>query len=777
MAEENNLVPRENGSNGHMELVPITGRFASFDLSPREPHLYDYLLILRKHQWLILSFMLSVVTIVSIATFRMQPVYVATARIEIDKENANILPFQGGDSYDYMMDSDNYIETQAKILTSETLALQTIRNNGLALRPEFAGSGGISEAVASGSLANQKRPAELAEFLGNLSVKRVPNSRLMDVGFESTDPQLAARTVNAHIATYIEQNYRSKYEATSQASDWLADQLRDFKIKVQKSEDARIAYERQNQIWTLDDKQNMTTQRLSDINKQFTDAQAERMKKESLYEFAKAGNLDAVPQLDSNSALTELLKKRGETSADYADALQQYGPNFPKVLRLKAQLKDIDDNIGKEKQKILDALESDYREARQRETLLADALNEAKAETNQMAEKMVEYNILKREAEANKALYEGLMTKMKETAISGALRSSNIRVVDPAMVPTTPARPAKAKNILLALLVGLVGGIGLALLREYLDNTVKTPDDIETLARLPSLAVVPQFAGTNGHKRRGLLPDFSENGHDKRIELVAQHLPKSQMSEAFRALRTSILLSQAEHPPQVILVTSALPREGKTTAAANLAVTLAQLGDSTVLVDADLRKPGIGRLLNLGSGKYAGLSSYLAGVSSLDLVSVPHPAIPNLVAIPTGPLPPNPADLLSSHRLADAIVELRTKYKFIVFDSPPVMAATDAVILSVQADGVLLVVRSGETPKVAFTRTRDLLTSVKSRILGVVLNAVDSSAPDYYYSYRYYPYSYGYGPQEAAGDVVPGELSESANESVSRHHDDDSQAL
>jgi len=776
MAEENNLVPHENGSSSHVELVPVPGRFATFDLSPREPHLYDYLLILRKHQWLILSFMLSVVTIVSIATFRMQPVYVATARIEIDKENENILPFQGGDSYDYMMDSENYIETQAKILTSETLALQTIRNNGLALHPDLAGSGVISEAVANGNLANQTRPPELAAFLSNLSVKRVPNSRLMDVSFESTDPKLAARTVNAHIATYIEQNYRSKYEATSQASDWLADQLRDFKIKVQKSEDARIAYERQNQIWTLDDKQNMTTQRLSDINKQFTDAQAERMKKESLYEFAKAGNLDAVPQLESNTALTELLKKRGDASADYAEALQQYGPNFPKVLRLKAQLQDIDDNIEKEKKKILDVLESDYREARQRETLLADALNEAKAETNQMAEKMVEYNILKREAEANKALYEGLMTKMKETAISGALRSSNIRIVDPAMIPTTPARPAKAKNVILSFLVGLVGGIGLALLREYLDNTVKTPDDIETLARLPSLAVVPQFAGTNGHKRRGLLQDFSENGHDKRIELVAQHLPKSQMSEAFRALRTSILLSQAEHPPQVILVTSALPREGKTTAAANLAVTLAQLGDSTVLVDADLRKPGIGRLLDLGAGKYAGLSSYLAGVSSLDLVSVPHPAIPNLVAIPTGPLPPNPADLLSSHKLADAIVELRSRFKFIVIDSPPVMAATDAVILSVQADGVLLVVRSGETPKVAFTRTRNLLTSVKSRILGVVLNAVDSGAPDYYYSYRYYPYSDGYGPQEA-GDAAQGEISESVSKPISRHHDDDSQAL
>jgi polysaccharide biosynthesis transport protein len=368
---------------------------------------------------------------------------------------------------------------------------------------------------------------------------------------------------------------------------------------------------------------------------------------------------------------------------------------------------------------------------------------------NAMAEKMIQYNILKREAEADKSLYDSLQTKLKEAQISSGLKSSNIRVVDPAMVPTTPSHPAKTRNIALAFLAGLVGGIGLALLREYLDNTVKTPDDVEKLARLPSLAVVPAFGEGAAAAKRGLLNVMSGNGHEKRIELVAQHLPKSQMSEAFRALRTALLLSQPDHPPQVLLVTSALPREGKTTAAANLAVTLAQLGDNTVLVDADLRKPGIGRLLNLGTGKYAGLSSYLAGVSSLDLVTIPHPTIPNLAAIPTGPLPPNPADLLSSHRLTEAIAELRTRFKFIVIDSPPIMAATDAVVLSVQTDGVLLVVRSGETPKEAFTRTRDLLSSVKCHLLGVVLNAVDSSSPDYYYSYRYYPYSYGYGPQES----------------------------
>src|SRR5467141_766251 len=569
MAEENKLVPRENGSNGAIQLLPVPTRSAVWELSPREPHLYDYLLILRKHQWLILSFMLAVMTIVAIATFRMQPVYVATSRIEMDRENSNILPFQGADSYDFMTDLENYIETQSKILTSETLALQTIRNGGLAARPEFSSPGGPSEAVAIGSLANQKRPPELAEFLGSLSVKRVPNSRLMDVSFESTDSQFAARVVNAHIASYIEQNFSSKYEATTRASAWLANQLTELKIKVQRAEDARIAYERQNQIWTLDDKQNITSQRLSDINRQLTEAQSERTRKESLYEFAKSGNLDALPQIQSNAALADLMKKQSDASSAYADALSQYGPNFPKVQRLQAQLKDFDQSIEKEKKNILDALESNYKEARQRESLLTQALDQQKAESNQMAGKLVEYNILKREAEANKSLYEGLMTKLKETAISQGLRSSNIRVVDPAMIPSTPARPARTRNVVLAFLVGLVGGIGLALMREYLDNTVKTPDDVDTLSRLPSLAVVPQFADSNGgSKRRRLLQGFSSNGHDKRIELVAQHLPKSQMSEAFRALRTSILLSQADHPPQVILVTSALPREGKTTAAA-----------------------------------------------------------------------------------------------------------------------------------------------------------------------------------------------------------------
>src|ERR1700693_5956064 len=461
-----------------------------WQLSPREPHLSDYLLILRKHMWLILTFVVVVVTVVAIATFRMQPVYIATARIEIARQNANILPFQGLDSYDLMIDTDNYIETQSKILTSETMALETIRNSGLSALPQYSSPNGPSEAVATGNLANQKSPQELAGFLASLSVGRVPNSRLMDVNFESTDPQLAARIVNAHIETYVQRNFQSQYDSTTHATTWLRDQLDELKIRVQRSEDARIAYERQNQIWTLDDKQNVTSQRFVDANRELTAAQNERVKRQAILEFAKSGNLDAVPQIQSDAALAEFQRRLTDTTSQYREALEQFGPNFPRVKRLQAQIKDIQDNIQNEKQNIIDTLDSEYRQAVAREMMLAKELDIQKQEVNQMAGKMVEYNILKREAEANKVLYDGLLTKLREAGVSAGLRSSNIRIVDPAMVPSYPSRPAKARNVALAFVVGLVGGIGLALMREYMDNTVKTPDDIETLSRLTSLAVV-----------------------------------------------------------------------------------------------------------------------------------------------------------------------------------------------------------------------------------------------------------------------------------------------
>ena len=753
MDESNNLVPREKSASGPAESIQPRSPFLALDLMPREPHLLDYLIVLRKHQWLILFFLLAIVSIVSIATIRMQPIYQATARVEIDRENANAIHFADSDSYDTYSDLEDYITTQSKILQSETLAMLTVKSMGLDNLPEFGGNPAKPvKPTVPGSEASLHRPKSLGAFLAKMTIKRVPNSRLLDVTFESTDPSLAARVVNAHLNNFIEENFRSRYEAATQASNWLSGQLNEMKIKVENAEDARLAYERQNQIWTIDEKNDISSQKLADLNKQLTEAQADRINKEAVYQLAQAGNYDAISAVRESIVIQDILKQQSALSAQYTDALNQYGPKYPKVVRLQAQLKDLDGLVAREKTNIANQMEAEYHGSRQRELLLKNALDEQKAQTNQMAEKLVQYNILKREADTNKQLYDGMLQKLKEAGITAGLRSSNIRVVDPALIPTGPSRPNKTRNVMLSVLVGLIGGIGLALLREYLDNTVKTPDDIETLARLPSLAVVPSLSNSNG-KRNGrfakLLKAPVIAGKEGRAELISHNMPQSQMSEAFRALRTSLLLSQADHPPQVILMTSALPREGKTTAAVNLAVTLAQLGDKTLLVDADLRKPGINRALSLVDGKHAGLSSYLAGVSSLDLITVPHPAITNLAAIPTGPIPPNPADLLSSRRLTELIAELRTRYKFVVIDSPPIMAATDAVILSVLVDGVLLVVRSGETPKEAFTRTRDLLAGVKCHMLGVVLNAVDASSPDYYYSYRYYPYSYGgYGREE-----------------------------
>jgi succinoglycan biosynthesis transport protein ExoP len=753
MEEPSRIVPsvRERKPGDALTVIPAPS-VLPWDQVPREPHLLDYLIILRKHQWLIITFLLTVVTVVTIASFKMKPEYEAAARVEVDKEAQNMQPFSDSNSFGEYEDSEAYVETQTKILQSETLALMTIKSMDLGRYPEF---GGISSSTAWQHVgASSRRPAILGAFLGRLSIKRITGSRLIEVQFAAEDPQLAAQVVNTHLQNYVEQNFRSKYDATIQASNWLSAELEELRIKVEKSEDARIAYERENQIWQIDEKQDITTQKLADLSKAVTDAQTDVAQKEALYRMAISGNVDALPAARNNPVISNLQNRKSALSEDYAQAVDQYGPNFPKVLRIAAQQKEVDDDLEKARKTMIESVEEDFTTARTHAELLQEALDKQKADANGLAEKLVQYHILQHDAESNKQLYDGLLQKLKEAGITAGLRSSNIRVVDPALTPTTPARPQKARNILLSFLVGLVGGVGLALFREYLDNTVKSPDDIEALTGLPSLAVVPSLPGLNANQSR--FSRFAreaapQSASGPRVELLSYIQPKSQISEAFRALRTSLLLSQADHPPQVILVTSALPREGKTTAAVNLAVTLAQLGDRTLLMDSDLRKPGIRRALNLTVGKEVGLSSYLAGVSTLDEVMIPHPTINNLVALTTGPVPPSPADLLSSHRMREAIVELRHRFKFIVIDSPPVMAATDPVILSALTDGVLLVVRSCETPKEAFTRTRDLLAAVKCRLLGVVLNAVDSSAPDYYYSYRYYPYAYGYGYGEDAG--------------------------
>ncbi|MGH9759675.1 MAG: GumC family protein, partial [Blastocatellia bacterium] len=330
----------------------------------------------------------------------------------------------------------------------------------------------------------------------------VPNSRLIEVSFSAEDPQLAAQIVNAHLQNYIEQNFRSKYDATTQASNWLSAELEELRIKVEKSEDARLAYERDNHIWQIDEKQDISTSKLADLSKTVTEAQTDLAEKEALYRMAESGNVDALPAARSNTVIQDLLRRKTDLDENYTEALNQYGPNFPKVQRLAMQQKEIASDLSNAQKTVVESVDQDYETARNREQLLQQALDQQKTEANDQAEKLVQYHILQHDAESNKQLYDGLLQKLKEATITAGLRSSNIRIVDPALVPASPSRPQKSRNILLAILVGLVGGIGLAFFREYLDNTVKSPDDIETLTGLPSLAVVPAMPKLTGHQNR-----------------------------------------------------------------------------------------------------------------------------------------------------------------------------------------------------------------------------------------------------------------------------------
>ncbi|MCH8948295.1 MAG: GumC family protein, partial [Acidobacteria bacterium] len=423
---EASLVPRQPESPEIVRAVFAPPHYPGAGPAAREPHLRDYLIILRKHQWLILSVLLAVVTIVTIASFKMRPVYVAVARVEIDRENSYILPFRDVMPQESYVDMDNYIETRAKILQSETLALMTIRSLKLEKQPEFAPAPEKGRARASqipGEADPREKPKVLDDFLDRLGVRRVRNSRLLEVQFEAHDPKLAAKVVNSHLANFVEHNFQTRYDSTVQASNWLATQLDELKIKVEKSEDSVVAYERENQIWAIDEKQNITTQKLSDLNRELTLAQTDRMRKQASYSLARSGKVDAIPAVRDSNIIQNLLGKRAELNSQHAEARAQFGPNYPKVVRLEAQLKEQARLLQQEKQNIVGRIGSEYWAARRREALLSQALESQKTKANLLAQKLVQYNILKREAETNKQLHECLLQRSKEAGVSARLRS------------------------------------------------------------------------------------------------------------------------------------------------------------------------------------------------------------------------------------------------------------------------------------------------------------------------------------------------------------------
>ena len=530
-------------------------------------------------------------------------------------------------------------------------------------------------------------------------------------------------------------------------------------MKVQTSQEKLVRYQKEHEILGMDEKQNITTAKLDELNKELTSAESERMDKEAFFRLVESGDPDAVASgaggidtggSQSASALLDSLRtKQAELRIQAADLNTQFGPSYPKLAQLNNQLKEIDSQIQSEMKKIVGKVRGQYTTALQRETMLRDALEKQKQEANKLNESAIQYNLLKRDSESYRQLYEGLLQRMKEAGVSAGLKSNNFRIVDTARVPGGPIEPNIPRNLGFALVLGLMSGVGLAFLLEGLDNTVRTTEQAQAISGLAPLGMIP--LGSKGAREGSTGKRLALASSNEAVELITQVRPQSQMAESYRALRTSLLLTNLGAPPKIIMVTSALPQEGKSTTSINTAIVLAQKGVRVLLIDADLRRPSIHK--TLGMGPRSGLSNVLTGSTTLQQAIARTPILPNLHVLPAGTPPPNPAELLASANMRDVLAQLREQYDHIVLDTPPTLSVTDAVVLSPRADAVVLVIRSGQTTKQALRRSRDVLMQVNAKISGVLLNAVDLSSPDYYYYYEYQgKYARYYQDDESSAD-------------------------
>jgi succinoglycan biosynthesis transport protein ExoP len=750
LAQANSQTVREMQPAG-VDFGKTAGPRIYPELAPQESAIGDYVRVLLKRKWSVFACLLTVFSVVGIASLKMTPVYEASGSIAINKPDSSLGNFNNSPTFNLDYYDPTEIETEVKILQSDLLALQVVKDLGLDRRPEFGGKA-APPSPSSLDLAPDPLQADpsrtsglLSNFRGNLKVALAPNTKIIEVHFRSADKVLAANVVNKLMEDYTENNFKSRFDSTMQAEEWLKNQLVDLQMKVENSQEKLVRYQKEHEILGIDEKQNITTAKLDELNKALTAAESERMNKESVYRLVQSGDADTVASAStaleaagtgtqSASTLLEGLRtKEADLRIQAAELNTQFGPSYPKLAQLNNQLKEIDAQILLETRKVAGKIRGQYLAAVQRETMLHDALEKQKQEENKLNESAIEYSILKRDLESYRTLYEGLMEKMKEAGVSAGLKSNNFRIVDVARIPTSPIEPNIPRNLAFAFMLGLTSGVGLAFLLEGLDNTVRTTEQAQMISGLPPLGMIPMGSRTarEGASGKRLVIASSKEA----VELVAQVRPQSQMAESYRAMRTSLLLSHLGAPPQVIMITSALPQEGKTTTSINCAVVLAQKGVRVLLIDADLRRPSIHK--TLGMGPRSGLSNVLTGSATLQQTITRSSILPNLSILPAGTPPPNPAELLASSNMRDVLEELRGQYDHIVVDTPPTLSVTDAVVLSPRADAIVLVIRSGQTTKQALRRSRDILAQVNARVSGVLLNAVDLSSPDYYYYYEY----------------------------------------
>jgi succinoglycan biosynthesis transport protein ExoP len=691
---------------------------------PEEMFVASLWRIIQHRKRTIAAFIFFVVLIVLTASFFMKPQYEAVGQVVFHRDSdTGVLGFKGVDTSLVEDPEDRAaIDTQIGILETDALAMQVINDLHLDKNPKFA--------VHAGQSGSEDQLVEA--FHKGLKISKEKGTRLIEVRFRSRDPQLAASIVNQLADAYLDRFYKSQFQASTQISEFLASQLKELQAKVEESQQKLIKYQKENGIFGLDDKQNIVTAKLDDLNRDLTVAETDRVQKEINYRMAHSGQPELIAKLEPDNLVTKLRAQKADLENQMAQASVQLGPAHPKIVELLKQIAQVRQSVDAEIRRVGEQITYEYKGAVGRERMLRAALEAQKQAADKLNANVIESDILKHEFETNRKLYEDLLQKQKEVSISSSLKSSNIWVVDPARPPRLPVEPNIPRNFVLSMLLGIFAGVLLAFSLEKMSEKISTLEQAVIASPLPSLGVVPHLGAQS---KNGSSPQLSELDGSVKPELVSSLRPMSLAAESYKSIVTSILLSHRAHPA-VILVTSALPGEGKTTVSTNLAITLARLRRRVLLVDTDLRRPGIHRAMRLSAS--TGLGTLLRKPAALDEVVASCPDVPNLFVLPAAPINLSEDIELLGSSFKDLVERWRIQFDHIIVDTPPVLAMTDAVRMSVEADSVILVIRAGQVAKKEFLRAQDLLLKVNARLTGFVLNGTELDSSEFRYFYGYY---------------------------------------
>lgn len=676
------------------------------------------------------------ILLVGLYTFLKKPMYESVAQLQYDASQSGSLGLEDLISKKLSDgDGDVRLQSQLVILQSDKVSMQVIKDLSLARRPDFAGK--MATAVSTLDPA-QMRPNQLDELLKRFhesaKYEVLPKTQIIEVRFRSTDPQLATDGVNTIVDDYLERNFQSHYDGTMQVSKWLSKQMDELKTNAEDAQRKLADFQKQNDILGPDVNDNIIIDRLQQLNEQLTQAEADRILKEARYRLASTGNPELVAAVVPSTTLEILRTQEADLKAQSAQLQSKFGQGYPKMRELTSQLNKLDDSIAEEVRNVEERLHDEYLAANKTESMVRGTLEAQKQEAFRLNRKAAEFATLKHEVESSQALSDTLQLKLKEAAVTAGLASADISIVDRGRVPAHAILPKPPLYLALALFGGLLGGIVLAFSLEALDDTITTSEQIQKWGSLPALATIP-FTQANGKKIRS-----SGEGSEGSVGLATLKSPNSGVAEAYRALRSSLMLANVDHPPKVIVIGSAFPAEGKSITSCNCAIALAQRGKRVLLVDGDMRRSSIHKIFGVDGRK--GLSTLLAGVSGSECILTPASELNTLFVLPAGQTPPNPAEMLASQRMALMLKSWAADYDHVVIDTPPMIAVSDALPLAAQADAVLIVVRAGVSRRKALQRLSETLARINAKVVGVVLNAANPQLEYYYSGPRYYGYSY-----------------------------------